>query len=498
MDAFLGFEVLTELLIMGRVGVYVDSPVITGTTLAETGAIQPYLYMYPIENILSWSVAKPHQPSEFQSILLKDTFVEYNSPIAPTLHGVDLPCGELSRYRLVWINEDTGFVNVQFYDDNGAVIDPETNKPSTMGPIELNLRHIPFIMFDIGDSLLKDVCKHQIALLNLGSSDVSYALKSNFPFYTEQSDLREIGSHLKTGQSGDNTASEGGQGGLGTEISVGATQGRAYDMGAERPKFINPSPEPLLASLKLQEKLENDIRKLVNLAVSNVANKPISAQSKDLDNQGLEAGLSFIGLILETGERKITSYWSAYEQSQVDKQEIALIKYPARYSLKRDVDRIEEAERLSKLMTSVPGKKVKRELAKVIVDTLLSGKVTVDELEAINKEISVAPYTTSDPEIIVKAVEAGLVGEKTASIALGFEDNEYLVARKDHMARVRRIAISQAQGEGVGSESDGGTPGARGVDDLEADNAAAKGEKEVSQNTAAQESKKSRTRGEGK
>ena len=33
------------------------------------------------------------------------------------------------------------------------------------GPVELELTRIPFVLLDIGDSLIKDVCHHQIALL---------------------------------------------------------------------------------------------------------------------------------------------------------------------------------------------------------------------------------------------------------------------------------------------------------------------------------------------
>ena len=56
--------------------------------------------------------------------------------------------------------------------------------------------------------MIKDVVNHQIALLNLGSSDVNYALKSNFPFYIEQKDQRAGGQppeeRGRRGRHGDN------------------------------------------------------------------------------------------------------------------------------------------------------------------------------------------------------------------------------------------------------------------------------------------------------
>lgn len=106
---------------------------------------------------------------------------------------------------------------------------------------------------------------------------------------------------MKHAATEDGTATTGGQASAETDIKVGATHGRAYDKGMQQPAFINPSGEPLKASLELQERLKRDIRELVNLAVSSLAVR-VSAESKAMDNQGLEAGLSYIGL-LDSGGR---------------------------------------------------------------------------------------------------------------------------------------------------------------------------------------------------
>ena len=54
MNAFIGVKVLTELLVMGRVGVFVDAPPVPqAATLADSGGVPPYLYKYDIEDILS-------------------------------------------------------------------------------------------------------------------------------------------------------------------------------------------------------------------------------------------------------------------------------------------------------------------------------------------------------------------------------------------------------------------------------------------------------------
>ena len=149
--------------------------------------------------------------------------------------------------------------------------------------------------------------------------------------------------------------------------------------------------------MDLQAKLEDGIRKLIHLAVADTANRA-TAESKSMDNQGLEAGLSYIGLVLEAAERQIAEFWAAYEERNPSQRNVATIKYPDRYSLKTDSDRIAEAQSLVKLMYAVPGQKVKRELAKNIVLALLGGKISVGDIQAIFDEIDKAPYATSDPD----------------------------------------------------------------------------------------------------
>lgn len=492
MNAFMGMDVLTELLVMGRVGIYIDNPVVTRAdntqpSLADVEGVRPYLYLYQAEDILSWRCARPENPSEFQSLLLRDTCMNFDQD---TL----LPLTSFERFRLLWLNAESGKVNMQFLDGDGNVIDRDGQ--TATGAIELNLDRIPFIMPSIGGSVLTDICQHQIALLNLGSSDVSYALKSNFPFYTEQQDIRGVGNHLKHNVAPDGTAEAGGQSSHLRQFDVGVTQGRAYDMKADRPGFIHPSSEPLLASMKLQQKLEQDIRKLINLAVQSMATRA-SAESKSMDNQGLEAGLSFIGLVLESAERRITDLWAAYENSNVSKRKIAVVKYPERYNLKDDADRVKEAKELSELIQSTPSKTARKEMWKNLVAVLLSGRVNVEKVDQINDEIEKANFTTSDPEIIIAAVEAGLAGEETASLALGFAQGEVDKARKDQASRIARIQAAQSSPDG-GGNLEPGQAAARGNPDIDPDPTAAKKEKSDSQDPDLQPNRKRRVRGRGR
>ena len=484
MNAFLGVKCLTELLVMGRVGVFVDNSVVAGETLADVGNARPYLYPYQVEDILNWACTKPDDPSEFQAVLLRDTCMDYDQTTM-------LPLEKFQRMRLLWISPDTGLVNLQFYSTNGDPIDRDGN-PS--GPIELELTRIPFVILDITDSLLKDICNHQIALLNLLSSDVNFALKANFPFYIEQRDLRAVGSHLKQAANPDGTATAGGQAAHDNEITMGATRGRAYDIKANPPAFINPSSDPLKASMDLREEIAQEISRLVNLGVE-VLGSRMPAGTQALDSGGLEAGLSYIGLVLESAERKIAEFWAAYEDRVVARRKVATIKYPDRYSLKTDKDRIEEATQLSKLMSSVPGQTVKREISKSITQALLGGKVSVETITKVNAEIDESLYTTSDPTTILAAVEAGLCGEKTGSMALGFSETEHIQAKKDHAERAARVA--QAQASVKGSNNSGGDPAARGVPDLSANPSASRQEKKQGRDRTLHDSKRRRVRGQG-
>ena len=470
MNAFLGQTVLTDLLVMGVAGVFVDNTRLANDSLYAAQSARPYVYFYRREDILSWKCLSADRPSEFKSVLLRDTCEQLDEESG-------LPLADFQRYRLLWIDDATGNVMCRFMDDKG-----ESQEDITL----TGLKRIPFVLLDLGDSLIKPVCRHQIALLNLVSSDVWYALKANFPFYVEQRDMRAAGSHLKQAAT-DGTATEGGQGSADSDIAVGPVHGRAYAMSADAPSFIHPSPEPLKASMDLQVKLEGDIRRLVNLAVTSMGSRQ-SAESKDLDNRGLEAGLSWIGLVLESGERLIAEFWAAYETTNAKQREVATIKYPDRYSLKSDKDRIDEAESLGELMYKVPGRTVKRELGKLITRSLLAGQVPVAVIDTIEKEIDSSDYLTSDPKTIEMAKEQGLVGDKTASIALGFTDEEHLTARKDHEARIKRIA--EAQG--------GDNPAARGNPDMSGDPAGdAKKEKTESRDTTLKDTTEKPVRGEG-
>lgn len=483
MNGFLGRHVLPELLTMARVGVFVDMPAVEGYTLMDQQGVRPYIYLYRTEEILSWTYRRD-SADEYQSLLLRDHLDSY-SPI----YG--LPFGTWSRYRHIWLENNQ--VHIQFYGDGAQQVDMSGNPSPGLDPIVIDIPYIPFVMMELSNSLLADVANHQIALLNMESADISYALKSNYPFYVEQADPRATSGYLKgPGQPGGDGTSALANGANSQnltnnqQIRVGVTQGRRYALGTERPGFINPSSEPLQISMAKQKALKEDIRQLVNLALSNVQPKMASAESKSLDNQGLESGLSYIGLELEHAERKIAKYWSMLMGPGT---QVATVNYPRKYSLLSDEDRRANAEHLEKLRDSVPSATFQKLISKKIAHELLAANLTEEELQKIYDEIDSCEAFSTTAEEIFMAVEKGILDSELAAKLLGYPKGTTEKAKAEHAERLARISAAQASGKGETN------PGARGVVDQE--DTPGKGAKDEKKQSDADPNPPKKVRGDG-
>lgn len=453
MNWFLGHYVLPELLTMRKVGVYIDMPKIGGSVLSK-GDKHPYLYIYTAESILNWDYDSQGQ---LVQLLLRDNIYERDE-----ITG--LPIALSHRYRYYHI--DKGKVVVEFYN-----MDDEREGE----PLVLGINEIPLQIIEITDSLLRDVANHQIALLNAESSDMNFIMKSNYPFYTEQVDDRANNQLIKAAQ----RAYRDEEGNIVTHeeeeaVKTGNTQGRRYGKGLDRPAFIAPPTDPLMASMQKQRALKEDIRVLTHLALSNIQSKMASAESKGFDNQGLEAGLSYIGLELANAEHGIGRIWAKYE----GETEYPAINYPRRWSLKSEEERRAEVKELKEIREEVPSLIFKKEISKEIARAILTGKVSDERIEEIEKEIEEAKVVTCTPDVIIRDHEAGLISDETASLARGYSKGEVEQAKKDHAERLARIQAAQTP------RSD---PAARGVRDLSLDPQASSKEK-----------RGKRKRGEGK
>lgn len=442
MNTFTGTQVLPELLSMKRVGVLIDNAASLGSTIADKEDKHPYLGLYKTEAILSWSYMLDNNIKRLSSLLLQEN-VESIDPES------GLPFGTETRYRLM--KRDAGGVSVTFYDEKSNVIDKT----------RLENPNIPFVIYEIPKSLMQNTADYQIALLNLESADVSYALKSNFPFYYEFYQPKTEAVMAKplaaVGEGG--TASE--KVSKDPEAAVGSTQGRRFPEGLGPPGFINPSPETLQVSMEKEQQIKEDIERLVNLNLTQIGKGRQSAESKQEDQRSLDASLSHLGLILAKGEAEIAYHWAFFEGSD----EVTKISYPTDYSLKSDEQRQLEANELKEHMHDLPSDTYKRAIAKKIAKLTVRNDVTDKDFEKILREIDNADTLTSDPDQILADHEAGLVSDETASKARGYKEGECEQAKKDRAERIKLTLEAQggpqgADGAARGAPEFGGATGA--------------------------------------
>lgn len=476
MNFFMGCKILPELLTMQRVGIYVDMPPLQGESVADNAAIRPYVYLFAVEDIRCWVMDESNNRNDFASILLQERVEKHDEETG-------FPISQELRYRRLW-KDESGEVLATFQNEKGDTIDQFGER--IYDPIPLGISKIPFIILDIGESLMTDVADYQIALMNLASTDMSYIIRSNFPFYTEQVDPRMDNQHTKPAgdDSKDITAKP-------KEIAVGAGKGRMYQKGMERPGFIHPSSEPLKASMEKQEQLKSEIRMLLKLAVTNLS-KPhgASAESKKLDTRSLESGLGYIGMLLEHAERKIADYWSIYE----GKKDVATVNYPIDYTLNDEEERRKEAAYLTEVSPNVVSETFQRVVQKRLAKISVGTKVSTETLKKIDTEIDNSESLINNPETLFTAIEAGVLDLELASKLMGFPKDTVEKAAKQHTDRLARIAIAQSEGAAAGATV--GNSDARGVKD--AGGKTSKEEKKASLDTTKDPIVKTKVRGEGK
>jgi len=422
MSSFIGRIALPELLSMGRVGVYVDRQEVLGDSLLDFKNKDPYIYKYNIEDIRSWTF---DTNNILTSVLLRD-----NAYTVDDDTGYKVPSDTTVTYRYLELTNEG--VIVKITDENDEILQSAL----------LNLVRIPFVMMDIGTSLLKDIADYQIALLNLASSDVNYGFKGNYPFYVEQFSPHTA---MLSRTSEDGTSADAASD---REIKAGISKGRAYPVGTDQPAFIHPSPEPLDISMQKQEQMKQEIRQLVNLNITNVEPRRASAEAKSFDERGLEAGLSFIGLELEYGENLIAQTWMDY----VNKGEMKniTVSYPKRYSLKTETETQEESSVILETAAKIPSNTYKRQAALKVIDLTMGTSVDAKTLEVMKEEILDAKFVLTDRETLDQDIENALVSAETASLACGYPKGEVDKAQEERAVRAAAVAEAQSTASGKG------------------------------------------------
>jgi hypothetical protein len=458
MNTFIGTELLENLLVTAKVGVYVDKkPLPPNASVAAAANSKPYIYVYRAEDILSWSFdIESDDPCDFKSLLLQD--VRYQND-----EVTDLPSAYVRRLRHIFKNK-AGLIQVDLYDppiEGGAEGGPDVPKyaPTQTYTLDAKIKRIPFVLFELSDSLLADVANYQIAMLNVASSDIAYLTKANFPFYVEMYDPKAEMPWLKGEQNANGQTPDKGKT---KEMRVGPSSGRRIPKGMDfMPQFIHPSSEPIKASMEKQEKMVEEIRMLINLSLSNVKAKSASAESKQMDSQGLESGLAYIGLELEHGEQRIAEFWAMYEGS-----EPATIKYPEKWCVESEESKTARIKQIKELINAVPSLSYKKELAKEMAYLLFATKISKEALEKINKEIDSAKVFVTDIMHLKAAWDAGFVDADTGSIAAGFPEGVAAKAQKEQVERLKIVAETQSKAKGgnAATSQARGAPAATSVD----------------------------------
>jgi hypothetical protein len=499
MNHFMDVLVLDELLVMGVVGVYVDMPSDVGYTLAQKKGKRPYIYMYQAEDILSYVVDESDSDNEFLALTLVDNGYNYDE-------DTHLPLEESRRTRYLFLEDEIDSngaerrqLYVKFFDHGKLPVDRYGNEVDAEYKEAIgDLDYIPFHLLDIGTSLLADAANYQIAHMNLCSADMTYATKANFPFYVEPYDFRSQSPYIKRAETTTFESTDGLDTGdpsatttnttTNSEIAVGPLRGRRYPTGATAPEFIHPSSEPMMASMKKQEQIKQEIQQLVNLSLASLTPGSSSAESKMADLQGLHDGLGYIAMILQHAENKIATFWAGYEGAKPAK-----ISYPEHfdYADQETVSKIIES--LQELAKHSPSITLRRRIQIIIVRLKLAPSIEWEELKKIENEIEKSKIPFVDADEIFMSIDKGLLGTEMASLALLYPEGEAEKAKNDHAERLARIQQYQ-------TPRDGGVDlQARGVGDKGADPDAGKNEKaalkEPSDKSTDQQDP---TRGEGK
>lgn len=401
--------ILPELLFMGKVGILVVSPNQPTEVLTKASIVRPpLLRIFPIETIRDYKYARSDQK------------------------------GQLSHVSLAYLNESGQRAIMEYrLDDDGGVYRKDFKKQPEY---RTDLDQIPFVLAELNESLLVDIAYHQVANLNMSSSDVNFVVHSNFPIYTEKTDPRTAPSHLIQGGEGTKTEHT---------AEMGTLVGRTYT--DERPGFIAPPTEPLLASMKKQKELKDEMREMLNLTLNNT--KSVSAEAKGKDSESMEAGLSSIGQELAWLEQHIANIWAELE----GESEVTKVTYPSIYRIKTDAERVAEALELAKMRNHVPSDTFRKQISKMIVETMLKGKVLEELIEAIYAEVDASTITLTNPDDVFKAVEASILDARNAAIALGTPVDGVAKAQLEHAERLARISLYQ-QKNNTAVTSDTSTP----------------------------------------
>lgn len=377
LNSFLITQVLPELLAMKRVGVFIDREA-EAASLSNTRP--PYMYVYKAEDIRSW---KYNTSGELESLLLRRT--NYS-----TDQETGLPDAKQTEFLLFKLANSSVSLTIYTYDASNT----EVSVSKT-----LQLTRIPFVIFELRQSLFKSIADIQKALLNYESTDIAL-MRANFPFLAIQENLADMRSrsHYKNipippnytdgipnwqdGTQNTNPKDDPGDQG----ITAGPSRGLKYATGMNAPVYVAPPVEPLEASLKKQRALKDEIRECVNLFLQSVK----SVYQSDTSKQNIMSnGLVKIGSELERGERMIAAIYLDYD-NKINDDAINSIKivYPTDYDKLTDSTRCAIGKELISFSETVPSPHAQKLIQTKAVELVLSSFASPNDYKQIMEELN--------------------------------------------------------------------------------------------------------------
>ena len=443
MTSYVATTIAPALLVQGRTFVVVDAPQeVEGATKADDDG-KPYLFIVTADDMLSWARDNNGHINVALMRLWEDIIDEDTGLVADSM--------QIFRYyKRLETGDSFKGKNLEVVGPGVVVWDVDAKSNEVRPPILIPIDRVPIAEFRAVDSLMSEIADHQISALNIASTIVDFLWRSNFPIYVQMqasasTAIKPIGTR---GQDVDEfadettgTIGEPGSGKNDRQRPVGTGKGIGYPEGAERPAFISPETSNVEASMKELDRIATEIRVLVNLSLTSLSVKALeqSGASKEADRVGEEAGLAYLGSILESGERDIARLWAMFEGGNPDATDV---KYPQSYSLKSDEERQQEAANLRALHSSVRSNEFQKLIDKRVADILLRPITTPEELEVVLKEIDANEFIDDDKtraEIIGKDSVLRLVSNDTASKLRGYEDGEAAKAAEEDRQKVAEL-----------------------------------------------------------
>lgn len=447
MSSFVALEITPWLLVQGKQYVVLDAPQIEGVMTVAEDSGRPYLFTVGAEDMLSWAY---DSDGRIMAALVR----LHQDSVDPVTKLVTGSTAIFRYYRQLGDGEPFTAGKVLVNGPGVLVWEMDKDGKEIRAPYVLDLDRVPITEFRSVASLMSEIADHQISLLNLASTDMDFLWRGNFPIYTEQlprgaGTIRPKGTKRRTSQEvdiesgGDNI--EPGSGKSDRQRSSGVGKGIGYREGMDRPDFIAPDVENLKASMEKQDALATEIRVLTNLSLTSLSVKALeqSGASKEADRVGEEAGLAYLGRVLETGERDIADLWAMMEGSDPSGFDV---KYPESYTLKTEAERQEEAEKLRALRSAVRSKTYKQVVDMAIAQKVARSISTPEQIKQMNVEIEQAPYFDDDAkqaETISKDLVNSLVSTETASKLRGYPEGEARKASAEREESTRRLMAGE-------------------------------------------------------